>query len=640
MTSLSQDTQAFILAHAWRTPLVELAAVLNTTVKEVETVRKNCVEHAEPKRFAELFLLWHGRAPEEAEWPAPRRWQNGYEWQTRELLLLASLVGTMTKKRIAEVLSARLRQITGDDNAERNETAVQLALQRTGLQAGDLLGGITTPEASKEVGLSVIHSAIANGQLSTRRIGHRHVIPYDEWNRWKASRSEVLPPEGYVQLSSIREALGIRSDKLSEFARMGHIDTAVRCFPFGRNNVKSTKFGTWYVDKAVADKLVEDRHAGRPMPWHGKPLEDNLKVTFRLWEKRRHPDTCLTCGQIWGDKGAPASFAEYVERYPVLEHGQKRHLTRPWSPGMSPEEVASHVGCDVKRVKIAIRTGALEATKQGRRHFISRTNATLWKARRLPTGEGDRSWLSWNMATRLYSFTTEEIEEFVKKGKLQTKVITNGEARGESFLLKKQCATLREQLGYSEEEAASRAGVDVEALRRLLNGVTWRQVNNGRIPLQTVQAIIKRKKSASGHTLEEAAGLLSVSLEWVEERIKDGTVRVLSVSWDPDRLYLSTPMMKRLQKFLDMGGSKSEVIGKHKIGPNMLLLTEAAEEAGVTPSTLLKWREKYGLTSKQSTVGMIYSREDVRSCARRFWLTRRKSTRIQPPLWHQQENSQ
>ena len=50
-----------------------------------------------------------------------------------------------------------------------------------------------------------------------------------------------------MRLSTLRQPLGIRSDKLSEFARMGYVPGAVRCNPFGVPG-PSTQFGTWYID--------------------------------------------------------------------------------------------------------------------------------------------------------------------------------------------------------------------------------------------------------------------------------------------------------------------------------------------------------------------------------------------------------
>src|SRR3546814_3870838 len=61
----------------------------------------------------------------------------------------------------------------------------------------------------------------------------------------------------------------------------------------------------------------------RSMPWHAKPLLDNLRVTYRLWTKRKHPPSCKTCAKIWGKKSPPKTFEAYVLRYSSLAKGQR-----------------------------------------------------------------------------------------------------------------------------------------------------------------------------------------------------------------------------------------------------------------------------------------------------------------------------
>jgi len=148
------------------------------------------------------------------------------------LALLASLVGQISQAEIAEVLTARLREKTGDPEAERTKTAVQVRTNQIGLQTTDVVGGLTTAEAAREIGsFAIVNQMIDKGELPTHRIGRLHVIPHAAWQEWKSKR--VFPPTGYVQLSTIKDALGIKSDKLSEYARMGLIPTAIRCNPYG-----------------------------------------------------------------------------------------------------------------------------------------------------------------------------------------------------------------------------------------------------------------------------------------------------------------------------------------------------------------------------------------------------------------------
>ncbi|QNM95466.1 hypothetical protein [Chitinimonas koreensis] len=310
--------EQFVITHGWKAWAYDLAAVLGQSVQEIERVRSTgaCTQLRTTKRFAELFTLWHGRQPTDDEWPMPFRYQRRgtYEWQPPELALLAGLVGQLGVADIAKVLTSRLRTRTNDPEAERTPTAVQNQIGRIGLQSKDVLGGLTTADAGRDVGaLSVVQQAIRSGQLSTINIGPRRVVPFDIWERWKAKRT--LPPQGYVRLSTLRTPLAIRSDKLSEYARMGYVPTAIRCNTYGAKG-PSTQFGTWYIDEKLAVELVAARRAGRPMPWHGKPLIDNLRKTFQLWEERKHPPTCKTCIEIWGEVGVPRSFDDYLKHYP------------------------------------------------------------------------------------------------------------------------------------------------------------------------------------------------------------------------------------------------------------------------------------------------------------------------------------
>lgn len=620
----------FVLDHGYRANAHDLAAVVGQSVADILRVRQSgaCARQKQGKGFAELFALWHGRAPKEADWPPPRMLgaKGTYEWQAPEIALLATLVGRLGTSEIATVLTARLRERTGDAGAERSRVAVQVRINVIGMQSSDVLGGITTTQAGREIGSkAIIYQAIHKGLLRPRRNGKLYVIPHGEWAAFKAKRT--FPPKGYIMLSSIREALAIRSDKLSEFARMGYVPTAVRCNPLGAKG-PSTQFGTWWIDPKAVRKLVADRRAGRPMPWHGKPMADNLRATFRRWQERRHPGACATCKELWGRKGAPKTFEDFVQRYPELAHGAKRHLTIPWTPGMTLSEVAAHVGRSTSTVKIAIKNGMLAVRVQEGRQYVTRTDATRWKARRCPTGDSEKSWLSLETACSLYLFTRRELRAFIKVGKLKTKTGTNGPMRGVEYVPRQQVAQLREKLGFTEEQAARRAGVTVARLRHLLEGVAWRKAQG--IPLVTLQAVIKRIESRHGYTVEEAAAEAGTTAQWVQERIQDGTIKVSRAKWDRRRIYISEPMLQRLQR------AKLKPSVAKRLGADWLRLSEAANEAGVCTTTLIKWAEDGELARQPSEVGWRYHREAVRARARRYWMTTRFH-RATPPGWLQAE---
>ena len=615
----------FVIDHGHQADSRDLAFILGRSVKEIRDLRATgaCSKGGRRKTFVELFQLWHGREPGEDDWPPPRKVRPGeYEWQGPELVLVASLVGRLGKAEIAQALTERLRRLTGDPAASRSLISLQNVISRIGMQSKDVVGGITTAAAGHEIGsLAMVNQAIHKGDLRALRVGRRWVISHDAWTAWKAQR--VFPPAGYVPLSTLKQPLSIRSDKLSEYARMGYVPTALRCNPYGAG-LPSTQFGTWYLDPEVARGLIADRHAGRPMPWHGKPLADNLRATHRLWQQRKHPANCKTCAEIWGADGAPKFFEDYTERYPALAHGAKRHLTLRWTPGLTVAEVARKSGCSASRVRRAIANGTLDTQQQGDDVHATKTDATRWISRGCPVGETQRSWISVATASKRYLFTDRELERFIAEGRLTSKTGTQGAMRGIVYVSRQHCATLREQIGFTEEEAARRAGVTVAQLRETLRGVNWR--GTGAIPLVTVQAVIKRLQSKPGYTTEEAATALGKDAAWVKDRITDGTVRLLRRGWDADRLYLSEPMIQRLR-----AAAANPRLPPTR-GKDWLRLSEAALEAGVTAATIVKWANRAELPRVQGRTGWRYPRDAVRARARAYWQTIRFH-RATPPQW-------
>ena len=424
------DWQRFVIDHGYGASGFDLAAVLQRPITDIVRIRATgaCAKLRSRKSFADLFRLRHGHEPLDDEWPRPRK-QGGrpsYEWLGPELALLATLVGRLSKEEIAQVLTKRLRDITRDPTAIRNPVAVQVAINMIGMQSSDVLSGITTAKAGREIGsLAIINQAIHKGDIRAVRVGRLWVIPYETWKTWKSKR--ILPPTGYVPLAKLKGSLSIHSDKLSEFARLGYVPTAIRCNPYGAG--ASTQFGTWYLNGDVANRLIADRHAGQPMPWHGKPLTDNLRATYKLWQDRKHPTTCKTCAAIWGSDGAPKDFNAYVRRYPPLAHGAKRHLTMIWSAGLTVRQVAKQASCSEKHVWLAAANGALDASYDTGRMRVSRTEATRWISGGCSSGDSRRSWISLATARKRYLFTMRELMDLIAQRKLKSRTGTDGAAR-------------------------------------------------------------------------------------------------------------------------------------------------------------------------------------------------------------------
>lgn len=622
------DWRAFVLAHGHRVPAHTLAAVLGREQADILRVRNSgaCVRGLPDRSFSELFTLWHGRPPADADWPIPTRGAAGsYEWQLPELALLATQVGQAGVRDIALLLTERLRALTGDPKACRTPGAVQSRIALLGLQARDVVGGLTVAEAGRELGSrTIVQEAIRHGLLRPRRVGSLLVIRRDEWQAWKTRRS--APPEGYVQLSTLKPIICPGTDKLPEYAGLGYIPSAVRCFPM-QGGVPSTSRGTWFISREVAEQLLADRRAGRPLPWYGKPTPSNLRATYRLLQERMHPAQCPECRKIWGRAGAPKDFEDYARRYPPLEHGAKRHLTRPWTPGMTIADTARHCNTTATMVKRAIDNGALAAQIVDGKPYVTRTDATRWRARRCPSGESAKSWISLDTAERGYLFSRKELKLLIAEGRLRSRVGTGGSMRGTVYVLRHQCGEIRAREGFALPAAAARAGVSVARMRDLLAGARWRQEGE-RVPLETLKTVIKRLQSNSGLSLADAAAELGVEVPWVSARVEDGTIRLTLDKWGSQEPRVTPPMLARLR--VALGRSDTERLqpeGWYGMG-------EAAADAGVSTATLIKWAEAGEVERRQVNGRWRYRRVALRERAARYWSTCR-FVRAVKPTWLQ-----
>lgn len=627
--------QSFVATAPRGMPASFLAAIVRQPVQAVNAQRRAGSMGAPTKdamaSFVELFARWHGRPPLSEDWPTPlpagAHGGRSYRWLPPEDELLASLAGRMERGDIAAALTARLVKLTGNPKAERNAVSVQLRLNKLGLWSTDVVGGITIKQAVKEVGSdTIVRGAIRSGALQARRLGRLLVIPHAAWEAWKASRS--IAPPGYVPLASIRVALGISSDsKLPEFAAAGYVPTAIRCNP-ARPGVHSGQFGTWYIDPKVARKLVADRRAGRPMPWHGQPLLCNLKHTHARWVARRHPSSCETCARIWGTAGAPSTFEAFCQQYHPLAHGAKRHLTRVWTPGLTTADVASQAKRPQADILAAIKSGALRATKRGCTYAITRTDATRWIARRCPLGNGDASWIGLRTATSSYGFKRKELQAFIDAGKLETR----GSAKTLQ-VMRQQVADLRRATGYTVKQAAAKLGVSVTAMKTLLAGVHWRQ--DGLVPMDTVQAAYKRLHTRQGFTLAEAAKEVRRPQAWIRARIQDGTIRVSRDDWDQRRLYVTKPMLARLRT-----AARRRAVKPCALSDAWINLAAAARLAGVSTATIVNWRRLGEIRAQAGARGPFarYARVSIMARARKYWRTCR-FVRMSPPEWLQAEIS-
>lgn len=628
------DAQAYEGELGWKTFVLvqghgcrarDLAAVLGRPEAEIRRVRDQArggsPVQRRPQGFAALFEAWHGRPPADEEWPRPAfvKGRGAYEWQQPELTLIATLVGQISVPAIAAALSARLREVTGDPSATRSASSVQNVLCSIGLQAADVIGGVTVRDAGAAVGTTTrIQQALRKGRLTGRKVGQRLVIAREDLEAFQEQLE--VPPEGYVALSSLREPMGILSGgKLAEFARMGYIPSAVQVRVNGR---QAGDPGLWFVSPGVAKQLLVDRQAGKPMPWAGRPQLSNLKASWKLFQERRHPESCETCCNLWGDGGAPLDFAGFAARYPGLAHGAKRHLTMKWTPGLTLDEAASRAGRSMSDVRTALRNGALVATLRDGQMFLSKSDVARWIARKCPLGDGRGSWISIEDAVEQYGFSRDEFKGFIERDEIESQIGMEGETLGRLYLARQQCVSLRDRIGYTEVHAAARLKITIDELRALLDGVHWR--SSGRIPMSTLQAVQKRMQSCHGHTVEEAAALLGVTVDWVQARVQDGTATLKRNSWG-GRPYFAEPMLQALKAAVG-------VEPKRALGEEWLSLSPAAALAGVSTGTVMKWGEGALVRREASDRGWRYHVEDLRQQARIHW-SQTRYKRDKRPQW-------
>lgn len=622
--------QEFVMKYGSNASARHLAFLLGVKEHQVNYLRGGqCDRHLPRRGYAELFSLLHGRAPADHEWPPLKRAHNGYEWQGPELALLASLTGRMSSPAIAALLTKRLRKLTGDPKAERTLSAINAKRQVTGVLACDLVGGISVPDAGREIRSSaMVYQAIDKGVLMPRRVGHRLLIPRDQWDAWK--RSRVFPPDGYIPLASIRLKVGIVSDKLSEHARAGLIPTAIRCNPYGTKR-HSTQFGTWYIAGDVARRLVADYRAGRPMPWHGAASASNLKATWKRFRQRQHPPSCTACAEIWGAGGAPHSFADYSARYPALDRAAKLHLTRPFGRGgLLVSEVARRANVARETVARAVAEGILKATSSGRPLRIAPASVDAWLAAGA-RGACPKTWISLATAKHWYAFSARQIRAHIAEGTLTSKTGTSGPQRGLTLVDKQECAELRARIGYTPSEAARRAGLSRAIALSVLRESGWKAGEP--IDARQLKALTQLRAARRGASLEEAAEALRKPLAWVKQQVRAGLVRPHRDPLDRRALRLSAPMMARLRQAARRRQHKAR---RGRPESAWVTTSAACTLAGVSQGTLVKWHTEGGVPRRGAPRGHRYHRRSVERKARRYWRSPRLSRAV-PPAWIRQE---
>ena len=215
------------------------------------------------------------------------------------------------------------------------------------------------------------------------------------------------------------------------------------------------------------------------------------------------------------------------------------------------------------------------------------------------------------------------LDDYATRGLLAAAIAPRGMGKTSAGLLMAEQLSAQ-GIGFTEQEAARRAKITVPQFQDALRGADWR--GTGAIPLATVQAVIKRLHASPGYSIAEAARAIGKDAAWVEDRIRDGTVRPLRTRHTPGRLYLSEPMIRRLRAAVV--APRAQTVPQE----GWLRLGEAALDAGVTAATIIKWAAAGELERTRGPNSWRYAQDAVRARAQAYWRTSRFH-RATPPVW-------
>lgn len=627
---MERDWRAFVVEHGWRARRDHLAYVLGQPVTAVDRACQNgaCKRLPRALTFSELFTRWHGRPPAEADWPPPVKRGRRYEWQEREVLFAASLEGSIGTDQILRILTARLQKLTGDPTAQRRHGDLQRVRQRTGLQAGDLVGGMTTREAAKRAGItkSLIHQEIRRGRLRTFRIGHRHVITERAFHDWQAPRLPA-PPKGWVKLWDLERHVGISvgSSRLSWYAKQGLIPGAVFCAGH-----------RWWIAPERAAELRRRFRAGLPMPWHGRYTHPSVtRRSHDLWRRRRH-EACAECRAIWKRAGGePASFADFHQRWPGIPERDKRHLTAP--DGLSATKAAESLGMDKHTLTAAIAARELEASKVIGRWVIRRAALRKWLAglhRRgavaAPTTRKGYDVLTFKHAASRYWIDLDVLLNAAEDGRLPVVPRHNGEPGVRPTDVARLFAGAR---GLSLADAAHYARISKAQFLASARARGWRP---GEPITQRLAHEVRTRQHKPGWllTYAEAARRLKRSVAWVRGAIAAGLLRPLR-GVDRRQIVLGR---KAVDALIRKGVPKDLPRPKRGRPIEWLQGEQAADHAGVTISTVKRWHSLGRLVTEVRLDGTYYAKSSVERAATQYWATCRFK-RAMPPAWLQQSEA-
>lgn len=211
--------------------------------------------------YRQAFERLHGRPPRTSDYPS-HHIGTRFSWHLEEDDVLRQWRGLLPRQELADRISRRLQQVTGDPHARRSADAVQSRannLKITGPQVQGHLGP-TIKEASRSTGISfnIIYQAVARGELPVQGRAHYRYISWQAWQTWRdnylraqqilADKKEELP-EPCTDTKTALNALGVSEAHLGRMLKFG----LLRAWKIGRS---------WHIAIESLNSLKRQRASG------------------------------------------------------------------------------------------------------------------------------------------------------------------------------------------------------------------------------------------------------------------------------------------------------------------------------------------------------------------------------------------
>lgn len=268
-----------------------------------------------------------------------------YNWHREEDAVLRRQWGRIPRPELAERVSAVLRRVTGDNQAERSvdgcfNRACELGLKAFQGDPGEM--SLTRAAQLSGVPYHVVSQAYEDGALAAVRKGKQVYVSDSAWALWLAAYRERQIAQGEIlnalegtELLTKQEAMQLTRLRETHFAR--YLKTGV-IEAWLLPGIRAGR-GEWLVSRESAEALVKARAEGRL-----RTLLDSCPAYVALRK------------QLTADIRALRRAGRLERRDPLTRPGSLYH-----EGCFTVKQVASHVGVSAQVVYEAIARGEIKA---------------------------------------------------------------------------------------------------------------------------------------------------------------------------------------------------------------------------------------------------------------------------------------